>query len=96
MKGKNLQIGLNDKLAFIKHLFEGSSEDYDRVISQLNTTKSLKEAQKLIGDFIKPDYNNYPELGFNEPTKKQASLIGAMYTGNFESFFKGKYQRISK
>jgi hypothetical protein len=59
LKSKGLQIGLNDKLAFIKHLFEGKNEDYDRVISQINTTDSLSEARKLIFDMIKPDYNNW-------------------------------------
>ncbi len=59
LKGKSLQIGLNDKLAFIKHLFEGKSEDYDRVISQINTTNTLSEAQSLISDMVKPDYNNW-------------------------------------
>ncbi|MEO1030432.1 hypothetical protein [Winogradskyella sp.] len=59
LKGKALQIGLNDKLAFIKHLFEGKNEDYDRVISQINTTDSLAEAQKLINDMVKPDYNQW-------------------------------------
>ncbi|MBC3845828.1 hypothetical protein H8K90_05525 [Winogradskyella echinorum] len=59
LKGQSLQIGLNDKLAFIKHLFEGKNEDYDRVISQINTTHSLGEARKLIFEMIKPDYNNW-------------------------------------
>lgn len=59
LKGKSLQIGLNDKLAFIKHLFEGKNEDYDRVISQINTTNSFSEAQKLITELVKPDYNNW-------------------------------------
>ncbi|WP_400075608.1 hypothetical protein [Winogradskyella sp. R77965] len=59
LKGQSLQIGLNDKLAFIKHLFEGKNEDYDRVISQINTTHSLGEARKLILEMIKPDYNNW-------------------------------------
>ncbi len=54
-----LSIGLNDKLAFIKHLFEGKSEDYDRVLSQLNTSSSYNEASQLIKDIIKPDYNNW-------------------------------------
>jgi len=58
-KGKQLQIGLNDKLAFIKHLFDGSADDYNRVVSQLNTAKSLEEAQSLINTMIKPDYNNW-------------------------------------
>ena len=59
LKGKGLQIGLNDKLAFIKHLFEGKNEDYDRVISQINTTDTLAEARKLIYEMVKPDYNNW-------------------------------------
>ncbi len=54
-----LNIGLNDKLAFIKHLFEGKNEDYDRVLSQLNTSSSLDEATNLITNVIKPDYNNW-------------------------------------
>lgn len=54
-----LSIGLNDKLAFIKHLFEGKSEDYDRVLSQLNTSSSYNEASQLIKDIVKPDYNNW-------------------------------------
>ncbi len=59
LKGQSLQIGLNDKLAFIKHLFEGKNEDYDRVISQINTTDTLTEARKLILEMVKPDYNNW-------------------------------------
>jgi hypothetical protein len=59
LKGQSLKIGLNDKLAFIKHLFDGKNEDYDRVISQINTTHSLGEARKLIVEMVKPDYNNW-------------------------------------
>jgi hypothetical protein len=59
LKGASLKIGLNDKLAFIKHLFEGKNEDYDRVISQINTIHSLAEARKLILEMVKPDYNNW-------------------------------------
>lgn len=59
LKGKSLQIGLNDKLAFIKHLFDGKSEDYDRVVSQINTANSFSEAQSLITEMVKPDHNNW-------------------------------------
>ncbi len=59
LKGKALKIGLNDKIAFIKHLFEGKNEDYDRVISQINTTNSIEDARRLILDIVKPDYNNW-------------------------------------
>ena len=53
----NLQIGLNDRIAFVKQLFGGSQEDFNRVISQLNTLKTLKEAKKFINKMVKPDYN---------------------------------------
>jgi hypothetical protein len=53
----NIQIGLNDRIAFVKNLFEGSQEDFNRVISQLNTLKTEKEAKKFIHKIVKPDYN---------------------------------------
>ncbi|MBT8394054.1 MAG: hypothetical protein HKO81_04200 [Flavobacteriaceae bacterium] len=56
-----INIGLNDKLAFIKHLFEGSAEDYDRVLSQLNTITSFQEAKGFINNIVKPDYKNWEE-----------------------------------
>lgn len=59
LKTKALNIGLNDKIAFIKHLFEGSREDYERVLSQVNTSDSYSEAKNLIQNIVKPDYNNW-------------------------------------
>ena len=56
-----ISIGLNDKLAFIKHLFDGSVEDYDRVLSQLNTSSSFDEASNFINNMVKPDYNNWTD-----------------------------------
>jgi hypothetical protein len=54
-----LKIDLNDRIAFIKHLFNGNNEDYDRVLSQINTTKSFKDAQEFINSMVKPDHNNW-------------------------------------
>lgn len=54
---KNLQIDLNDRIAFVKHLFEGSQEDYNRVVSQLNSFKTEKEAHKFLNKTVKPDYD---------------------------------------
>lgn len=59
LKASTLNIGLNDKLAFIKHLFDDSAEDYERVLSQINTSSSFIEASKLIKSIVKPDYNNW-------------------------------------
>lgn len=53
----NIQIGLNDRIAFVKNLFNGSQEDYNRVVSQLNTFKTEKEAKKFVTKMVKPDYN---------------------------------------
>ena len=53
------KIGLNDKIAFIKHLFDGNSDDYNRVLSQLNTSSNYIEASALVQNLIKPDYSNW-------------------------------------
>ena len=54
---KNIQIGLNDRIAFVKNLFDGSQEDFNRVLSQLNSFKTEKEAIKFINKMVKPDYS---------------------------------------
>lgn len=59
LKNNGLNIGLNDKIAFIKHLFDGEREDYERVLSQINTASSFAEASNLIQNIVKPDYNNW-------------------------------------
>ncbi len=56
---KGLTIGLNDRLAFIKHLFEGQVEDYARVLSQINTLANFEEAEAFIKENVKPDYNHW-------------------------------------
>ena len=56
---KTINIGLNDRIGFEKHLFGGSSEDLNRVLSQLSTYSSFSEAQEFIEDMVKPDYNNW-------------------------------------
>ncbi|MEE9407877.1 MAG: hypothetical protein V3V28_07365 [Polaribacter sp.] len=60
----NINIGLNDRIVFVKNLFEGSQKDFNRVISQLNTHKTEKEAKKFIIKMVKPDYNweNHEDL----------------------------------
>ena len=59
LKGKALTFGLNDKIAFIKHLFDGNNEDFERVISQINTSQTFEEANTLIHNIVKPDYNHW-------------------------------------
>ncbi|WKD85146.1 hypothetical protein KCTC32516_00485 [Polaribacter huanghezhanensis] len=54
---QNIHIGLNDRIAFVKNLFNGSQEEFNRVVSQLNTLKTAKEAKKFINKMVKPDYD---------------------------------------
>jgi hypothetical protein len=56
---KDLQIGLNDKLAFVKHLFKGNMEDYTRVLSQLNTIETEERSIAFITNMVKPEYDNW-------------------------------------
>ncbi|SHF95992.1 hypothetical protein SAMN05444396_103109 [Flavobacterium segetis] len=56
---KGINIDLNDRLAFIKHLFANSDEDYNRVLSQLITFNTFYETRDFIQDMVKPDYNNW-------------------------------------
>jgi hypothetical protein len=75
---KGITIGLNDRVAFMKHLFANSSEDYNRVLSQLMTFNSYQEAQTFIADMVKPDYNDWKgkedyEARFMEIVEKKFS-----------------------
>ncbi|MEA1784506.1 hypothetical protein U1E44_00230 [Arenibacter sp. GZD96] len=57
--GKEIKIDLNDRIAFVKHLFNGSTEDLNRVISQLNTIDSQERSVAFVENMIKPDYNQW-------------------------------------
>ncbi len=56
---KTVTIGLNDKIAFVKHLFDGNNTDFIRVVSQVNTLNSFEEAKDFIDLLVKPDHNNW-------------------------------------
>lgn len=56
---KGITIGLNDRVGFVNNLFGGSNEDFNRVLSQLNTFDTFKDAKNFIEDLVKPDYNEW-------------------------------------
>jgi len=56
---KKMSIGLNDRIAFIKNLFEGDAEAYARAVDKLNAFESYEEALTYISDVLKPAYNNW-------------------------------------
>ena len=75
---KAISFGLNDRIGFEKKLFGGSSDDFNRVVSQLNTFDSFEEAKAFVDDFVKPDYNNWEgaeefETRFMEIVEKKFS-----------------------
>ena len=77
LKTNGFNIGLNDKIPFIKHLFNGKSEDYDRVISQLSTLESFDDAKRFINNIVKPDYNNW--VGKEEFEERFLQIIEAKF-----------------
>jgi hypothetical protein len=73
---KEITIGLNDRIAFVKHLFGGSNEDYNRVLNQLITFDTFLETKAFIDELVKPDYNNWEgkedyEIRFMEIIEKK-------------------------
>ena len=56
---KSIKIGLNDRIAFTNKLFGGNTDDYNRVLSQLNTMSSYDEVKQFIQSKVKPDYNHW-------------------------------------
>lgn len=77
LKSNTFKIGLNDKLSFIKHLFNGSAADYNRVLSQLETFQTAIEAQQFVSQMIKPDYQNWQDKEVQEERFMQ--IIEARY-----------------
>ena len=56
LAGSVLKFGLNDRIGFVKDLFDGSQEDFNRVVSQLNTLRTLDEANEFIQTHIAGEY----------------------------------------
>lgn len=68
-----IMVGLNDRIAFEKHLFANSSEDFNRVLSQLNTVSTYDEAKSFVEHLVKPEYNNWE--GKEEYAERFMALI---------------------
>lgn len=56
---KGIEIDLNDRIAFVKHLFGNSNEDFNRVMNQLITYDNFFETKSFIDEMVKPDYNDW-------------------------------------
>jgi hypothetical protein len=52
-----LNAGLNDRLAFVKSLFDGDDHDYQRVVAYLATLESKAECETFIREAVQPEYD---------------------------------------
>ncbi len=55
--GSSIQVGLNDRIAFVNKLFNFSQSDFNKVLTKLNEFKSKEEALKYFQYQVKPNYN---------------------------------------
>lgn len=55
--GSSIQVGLNDRIAFVNKLFNFSQSDFNKVLTKLNECKSKEEALKYFQYQVKPNYN---------------------------------------
>ena len=72
LAGNVLKFGLNDRIGFVKDLFDGSQEDFNRVVSQLNTLGNLNEAMEFIHTHISGEY------GWDQKEETAARFIAAV------------------
>lgn len=70
---RGLHIALNDRIAFINNLFEGSTQDFNRVLSQINTMDDFDAVQSFLENQIMPDYSNWE--GKEEFTERFINII---------------------
>ncbi len=57
LKPETITVGLNDRIAFVNHLFNFSQSDFNRVLSQLNTIENEQAAYDFINKMVKPEYD---------------------------------------
>jgi hypothetical protein len=55
--GSSIQIGLNDRIAFVNKLFNFSQSDFNKVLSKLNEFTTKEEALHYFQYQVKPNYN---------------------------------------
>ena len=59
---KNMSIGLNDRISFIKHLFKGDADAYNHFVDTLNAFETYEKALQYIHNSIKPQFDNWDGL----------------------------------
>lgn len=57
LQGSSIQVGLNDRIAFVNKLFNFSQSDFNKVLSRLNDCSSKEEALHYVQYEVKTVYN---------------------------------------
>ena len=55
--GSSIQVGLNDRIAFVNKLFNFSQSDFNKVLTRLNDFESKEKALNYFQYQVKPNYN---------------------------------------
>ncbi len=55
--GNSIQVGLNDRIAFVNKLFNFSQSEFNKVLGNLDEFKNKQEAINYIQYSVKPKYN---------------------------------------
>lgn len=56
---RTIKIGLNDRIAFIKHLFNSDDVDFLNTVKRIDEASCEEEVLDFIQNDIKPKYNNW-------------------------------------
>ncbi len=57
LNDRRINVGLNDRIAFVNNLFNYNQNEFNRVLSQLNTFNTEDEAKSFLLTTVKPDYD---------------------------------------
>ena len=74
--GNSIQVGLNDRIAFVNKLFNFSQSDFNKVLSKLNDCATKEEALRYFQYQVKPNYN---WKGKEELEERLVNLIERKY-----------------
>jgi len=55
----DLKLGLNNQIAFTKHLFDGNKDALKQCIQNINKCDSFPQAKHYIDQVVKPHYNSW-------------------------------------
>jgi hypothetical protein len=70
---QSVQIGLNDRLAFTKHLFDENPDQLEQVLVQIDSFSTFEKAKDYLIGSVKPTYNYW--LGKEEFVERFLAII---------------------